>query len=88
MKSQLKQLKKVIELVENDPLTKYTTEELRYMKSRYRQLREQLNYAKKVEKNGFGLKYREPVVFVNATESGPDVSDDTDTECVETDGEE
>ena len=37
---QLKQLRKVIKLAENDPRSEYTTEEIRYMKKRFRQLEE------------------------------------------------
>ncbi len=54
MKGQLKQLRKVIKLAENDPRTEYTTEEIRYMKKRFRQLEEYYQHAIRLNKSGFG----------------------------------
>jgi hypothetical protein len=62
MKKQLKQLKKTIELAENDPSCRYTTEEIRYMKTRYRQLRNYIRTATKMQQNGFGFDI--PAEFV------------------------
>ena len=54
MKKQLKQLKKVINLAENDPTTEYNTDELIYMKKRYRQLEEYHQHVTRISKRGFG----------------------------------
>ena len=51
---QIRSLKKAIEYAECDPSSKYTTEEIRYMKIRYRQLREYIATATKIQNNGFG----------------------------------
>ena len=63
MKKQLKQLKNLIEKIENDPALslQYSNEDLRYMKSRYRNLRGYIQHANKLQKNGFGYN-PEPVV--------------------------
>lgn len=53
MKQQLKMLKKTIELAERDISADYTEEEIRYMKKKYRELREQIRYAQRVANNGF-----------------------------------
>lgn len=53
---QLRTLKRAIEVAETDPSSKYTTEEIRYMKTRYRQLREFIATANKMQSNGFGYK--------------------------------
>lgn len=63
MKKQLKQLKKTINLAENDPSCRYTTEEIRYMKTRYRQLRNYVRTATKMQQNGFGFDI--PAEFQN-----------------------
>jgi len=72
MKNQLKQLKKVIEIAETDPLSKYTDEEVRYMKTRYRQLREYIQYANRLQKNGFGPKLEPTVGVVTEPVNGPE----------------
>lgn len=59
---QLRSLKNAIEYAENDPSSKYTTEEIRYMKTRYRQLRQYIATANKMQSNGFGLKIPIPLV--------------------------
>ena len=59
---QLRSLKNAIEYAENDPSSKYTTEEIRYMKTRYRQLRQYIATANKMQSNGFGLKIPVPLV--------------------------
>ena len=60
---QLRSLKNAIEYAENDPSSKYTTEEIRYMKTRYRQLRQYIATANKMQSNGFGLKIPVPLVL-------------------------
>ncbi len=53
MKNQLKMLKKTIELAETDLTANYTDDEIRYMKRKYRELREEIRYAQKLQNNGF-----------------------------------
>jgi|14BtaG_2_1085337.scaffolds.fasta_scaffold00306_26 nitrate/nitrite-specific signal transduction histidine kinase len=64
---QLRSLKKAIDFAENDISSKYTIEEIRYMKTRYRQLREYITFAQKMQNNGFGLNIPDTVV----PEDGP-----------------
>lgn len=70
MKKQLKQLKNLIEKIENDPALslQYSDEDLRYMKTRYRHLRGYIQHAKQLQKNGFGYN-PEPIT---ATVNGPE----------------
>ena len=60
---QLRSLKKAIEFAENDPSSKYTIEEIRYMKTRYRQLRDYIRTATRMQHNGFGFDI--PAEFLN-----------------------
>ena len=53
MKQQLKMLRKTIELAEKDITANYTEEEIRYMKKKYRELREEIRYAQRLQNNGF-----------------------------------
>ena len=53
MKQQLKMLRKTIELAEKDITANYTEEEIRYMKKKYRELREAIRYAQRLQNNGF-----------------------------------
>ena len=53
MKQQLKMLRKTIELAETDVSANYTEEEIRYMKKKYRELREEIRYAQRLQNNGF-----------------------------------
>ena len=67
---QLRSLKKAIEYAENDPSSKYTTKEIRYqMKTRYRQLRQYIATANKMQSNGFGLKIPVPLECLMMDES-------------------
>ena len=50
---QLKMLRKTIELAETDVSADYTEEEIRYMKKKYRELREEIRYAQRLQNNGF-----------------------------------
>ena len=58
MKNQLKMLKKTIELAETDISANYTDDEIRYMKRKYRELREEIRYAQKIQNNGFMIDYK------------------------------
>ena len=51
MKQQLKMLRKTIELAEKDITANYTEEEIRYMKKKYRELREEIRYAQRLQNN-------------------------------------
>ena len=53
MKQQLKMLRKTIELAEKDITANYPEEEIRYMKKKYRELREEIRYAQRLQNNGF-----------------------------------
>ena len=85
---QLRSLKNAIEYAENDPSSKYTTEEIRYMKTRYRQLRQYIATANKMQSNGFGLKI--PIPLVPDDGRIDQIADGVDTggQPNETDGEE
>ena len=79
-------IEEMIEYAENDPSSKYTTEEIRYMKTRYRQLRQYIATANKMQSNGFRFKIPVPLVPDDGRIDQIDDKMDTGGQPNETDG--